>query len=90
MCSTGHREWIVWFAENFLDAEYTWSQQGDERVGTLAACHAHEMPFRVLFRIHKLQVIRKSTYMANLLLPDKITAADRKLLEAQIHTFMKV
>jgi hypothetical protein len=86
----GHRNWIVWFAENFLDAEYTWSQQGDDRVGTLAACHAHEMPWRVLFRIHKLQVIRKSDYMAKLRLPEDITPADWTLLNSQIGTFLKV
>jgi hypothetical protein len=82
--------WIVWFAKNFLDAEFTWSQESDARLGTMSSCHAHEQAFRGLFRLHKLLNIRDSGYMEQLNLPAATTSQDRKILEAQIGTFLKV
>jgi hypothetical protein len=82
--------WIVWFAENFLDAEYTWSQEGDARLGTMPSCHAHEQAFRGLFRLLKLLNIRDSDYMAQLTLSAKITVEHEVTLRAQIKTFLTV
>jgi hypothetical protein len=86
----GPVRWIVCFAKLFLDAEYTWSQEADERLGTLPACHAHELPFRSLARILKLLKLRSSSFMDHLKFPGHVTLEEQHELRRRCHTFLTV